>query len=206
MHVREGRATPSLGRILGYTFRLGALWCDAPAQMRLKRQWNCGLLKTSNIDSTAYREAMSRFAGAVNVVTTDGKAGRRGVTVSAACSVSDNPATLLVCLNRANPFNKMFEENGVFVLNTLASAQQSLAVAFSGKDHLTQDERFALAEWETLESGGPVLVNALASFDCRLIDAKDVATHRVLFGEVTAIRTAANLTPLVYHNRGYHTF
>lgn len=80
---------------------------------------------------------MSHFAGAVHVVTTDGKAGRRGVTVSAACSVSDSPGTLLVCLNHNNPFNRMFDDNGVFVLNTLASIHQSLAVAFSGKEHLT---------------------------------------------------------------------
>ena len=164
------------------------------------------MLKTHSIDSAAYREAMSRFAGAVHVVTTDGKAGRRGVTVSAACSVSDSPATILVCLNRNNPHNRMFEENGVFVLNTLASFHQPLAVAFSGKEHLTQDDRFALAGWETLDSGAPVLSDGLAAFDCRLIDAKDMATHRVLFGEVTAIKTAVNLTPLVYHNRGYHTF
>lgn len=175
-------------------------------QTRRETGRNPGLLKTHTIDSAAYREAMSRFAGAVHVVTTDGKAGRRGVTVSAACSVSDSPATILVCLNRNNPHNRMFEENGVFVLNTLASIHQPLAIAFSGKEHLTQDERFALASWETLDSGAPVLSGAMASFDCRLIDAKDMATHRVLFGEVTAIRTAANLSPLVYHNRGYHTF
>ena len=164
------------------------------------------LLKTHSIDSAAYREAMSRFAGAVHVVTTDGKAGRRGVTVSAACSVSDSPATILVCLNRNNPFNKMFEDNGVFVLNTLASFHQPLAVAFSGKEHLSQDDRFALASWETLDSGAPVLSDGLAAFDCRFIDAKDMATHRVLFGEVTAIKTAVNVLPLVYHNRGYHSF
>ncbi len=164
-----------------------------------------GLLKLKTVDSTAYRDAMSRFAGAVHVVTTDGPAGRRGVTVSAACSVSDSPATLLVCLNRNHAHNLMFDKNGVFVLNTLGAIHQPLAVAFSGKDHLTQDERFSLAEWESGETGAPVLTGALASFECRLIDAKDMATHRVLFGEVTSIRTRDDVTPLVYHHRGYHT-
>ncbi len=163
------------------------------------------LLKLKNVDSVAFREAMSRFAGAVHVVTTDGAHGRRGVTVSAACSVSDNPATLLVCLNRNNPLNAVFEQNSVFTLNTLSAAQQALAVAFSGKEHLTQDQRFALGEWETVDTGAPVLIGAIASFECRLIDAKDVATHRVLFGEVTAIKTGDSLSPLVYLNRGYHT-
>ena len=63
--------------------------------------WMSDLLKLKNVDSVAFREAMSRFAGAVHVVTTDGAHGRRGVTVSAACSVSDNPATLLVSVGRA---------------------------------------------------------------------------------------------------------
>ncbi|MGL4490188.1 MAG: flavin reductase [Rhizobiaceae bacterium] len=163
------------------------------------------MLKLKTVDSTAYRDAMSRFAGAVHVVTTDGKAGRRGVTVSAACSVSDSPATLLVCLNRKNEHNLLFDQNGVFVLNTLGATHEPLAVAFSGKDHLTQEERFAFADWDAGETGAPVLVGALASFECRLIDAKDMATHRVLFGEVTAIRTRDDVSPLVYHHRGYHT-
>ncbi|MGI9399929.1 MAG: flavin reductase, partial [Rhizobiaceae bacterium] len=52
------------------------------------------------ISPERYRDAMSCFAGAVNIAATDGEAGRRGVTVSAALSVSDNPGTVLICLNR----------------------------------------------------------------------------------------------------------
>ena len=39
------------------------------------------------------------LSAAVNVVTTDGPAGRHGFTASAVCSVTDNPPTLLVCMN-----------------------------------------------------------------------------------------------------------
>ena len=166
---------------------------------------NIVLLQTKIVHPQDYRDAMAHFAGAVNLVTTDGPAGRRGVTVSAACSVSDNPATVLVCLMKSNPLNALFEENGVFVLNTLASSHQPLAEAFSGKGKLEQDERFALGEWETLVTGAPVLSGALASFDCRLIEAKDMSTHRVLFGEVTGLKAASNLAPLIYHNRAYHS-
>jgi len=41
-------------------------------------------------------------------------------------------------------------------------------------------------------------------FDCELIDTKDLATHRVLFGKVTGLRMGDNLRPLIYHARGYH--
>jgi cob(II)yrinic acid a,c-diamide reductase len=163
------------------------------------------LLQTKIVHPQDYRDAMAHLAGAVNIVTTDGPAGRRGVTVSAACSVSDNPATILVCLMKSHPLNGLFEANGVFALNTLAAVHQPLAEAFSGKTQLDMDERFALGNWERLATGSPVLSGAIATFDCRLIEAKDVSTHRVLFGEVTGLKAASNLAPLIYHNRAYHS-
>jgi len=161
------------------------------------------VLKKNAVEPRLYREAMSHFAGAVHVVATDGPYGRRGTTVIAACSVSDDPPTILVCLNRLKPENDCFAQNGVFALNTLSSAQRPLADAFSGLTGLTQDERFALGEWETVASGAPVLVGAEASFDCHLVEAKDFATHRILFGKVTGVRIGDSLEPLIYHRRAY---
>jgi len=163
------------------------------------------VLKKNAVEPRLYREAMSRFAGAVHVVTTDGPHGRRGATVIAACSVSDDPPTILVCLNRMKPENDCFAKNGVFALNTLAPAQQKLADAFSGLTGLTQDERFALGEWEAVSSGAPVLVGALATFDCHLVEARDFATHRILLGKVTGIRIGDLDEPLIYYRRAYRT-
>jgi cob(II)yrinic acid a,c-diamide reductase len=161
------------------------------------------VLKKSEVEPRHYRDAMSRFAGAVHVVTTDGKAGRRGTTVIAACSVSDNPPTVLVCLNRSNEANDLYVNNGVFALNTLAASQQDLANAFSGLTGLSQDERFALAEWDTIATGAPALAEAAAVFDCELVETKDFATHRVHFGRVKGVRIGDSLEPLLYYNREY---
>jgi cob(II)yrinic acid a,c-diamide reductase len=162
------------------------------------------LLKRSETDPALYRDAMSRFAGAVHVVTTDGPAGRRGTTVIAACSVSDRPPMILVCLNRENAENDRFASNGVFALNTLAAGHADLANAFSGLTGLPQDDRFAKGAWHKLVTGAPVLTDSLASFDCEVADYRDMATHRVLFGKVTGLRIGDNLQPLIYHNRAYH--
>ncbi|MBO6719560.1 MAG: flavin reductase [Rhizobiaceae bacterium] len=161
------------------------------------------MLKNNAVEPRAYRDAMARFAGAVHVIVTDGKAGRRGVTVIATCSVSDNPPTILVCLNRENAANDAFVTNGAFTLNTLTDAQQPIANAFSGLTGLDQQARFAEAEWDTIATGVPTLVGAAAVFDCDLVDSKDLATHRVLFGRVRGVRVGDSLTPLIYHNRGY---
>lgn len=161
------------------------------------------MLKKNDIEGAAYRDAMSRFAGAVHIVTTDGPGGRRGATVIAACSVSDNPPIVLVCLNRQNMRNDAFVANGNFALNTLSAAQQPVAAAFSGQTGLPPDERFALGAWTTLSTGAPVLAGALANFDCKIIDTKELATHRVLFGKVTGLSIGDNLSPLIYRDRGY---
>lgn len=161
------------------------------------------MLKNTAVEPRTYRDAMARFAGAVHVIATDGKAGRRGVTVIAACSVSDNPPTILVCLNRENLANDMFRDNGAFTLNTLARAHEPLANAFSGLTGLSQEDRFLLAGWDTIATGAPALVGAAAVFDCELVDSKDLATHRVLFGRVRGVRIGDSLDPLLYYNRAY---
>ncbi len=162
------------------------------------------MLKKNDIGPQTYRDAMARFAGAVHVVTTDGPGGRRGATVIAACSVSDSPPMVLVCLNRENPKNEPFVINGRFALNTLSSEQKPVAMAFSGLTGLAPAERFAIAEWDVISTGAPTLKGALSVFDCELVDSKDLATHRVLFGKVTGLRIGDNLRPLIYHDRDYH--
>ncbi len=162
------------------------------------------MLTTPHIEPHAYRDAMSRFAGAVHVVTTAGPAGPRGATVIAACSVSDTPPTILVCVNRGSRSNDLFVDNGVFALNTLTAQHQALSIAFSGITGLSTEERFAHGEWDVIETGSPTLRDALTVFDCRLIEAKDVATHRVLFGKVVGLRIGERQQPLIYHDREYH--
>ncbi len=146
---------------------------------------------------------MSRFAGHVHVVTTGGPAGRRGVTVIAACSVSDTPPTVLVCLNRHHPENHVFADNGVFALNTLCANHQPLADAFSGLGKLPGEERFARGQWLTGATGAPLLSDAAAVFDCTLVETHEIATHRIMIGKVEAVRIGEGQSALIYHNRGY---
>ncbi|APH72380.1 flavin reductase [Aquibium oceanicum] len=162
------------------------------------------MLKKSQIEPGHYRDAMANFAGAVHIVTTDGAAGRRGATVIAACSVSDNPPTILVCLNRENEDNDRFRDNGVFALNTLGARHEPLASDFSGLTGKSQAERFESGGWEKIATGAPTLPDALAVFDCELVEAKDFATHRVLFGRVRALHVGDDSRPLLYHRRSYH--
>jgi cob(II)yrinic acid a,c-diamide reductase len=102
------------------------------------------LTDQSVLDPLVYRDGMARYAGHVQIVTTRLAGVMRGVTVTAACSVSDAPPTVLVCLNSSNPNNNIFEESRIFALNALAAHHQPVAAAFAGLGGVAAQERFRL--------------------------------------------------------------
>jgi len=148
---------------------------------------------------------MAHYAGHVQLVTTALHGVRRGVTVTAACSVSDDPPTVLACLNCSNPNNHIFLDSGVFAVNTLAVQHQAMAAAFAGFDGKTGDERFAMADWDSLVTGSPTLTDARAVFDCRLIEHKVMATHMILFGEVVGLRIGNGTPSLLFLDREWRS-
>lgn len=149
-----------------------------------------------------FRNAMSRMAAAVNVVTTDGPGGRKGFAATAVCSVTDSPPTLLVCLNRSASVHAAVMANGVLCVNVLSQGHQDLSRLFGGRT--PHEERFDAAEWSVLSTGSPVLADALVSFDCRIVHCGDGGTHDVLMCEVEAIRRRDGGQGLVYFDRAYH--
>ena len=158
----------------------------------------------SVVSRQIYREAMARVGAAVHVVTTDGPAGRHGFTASAVASVTDDPPTLLVCQYRGSDANPAFKANGLLCVNTLAAAQEDLSAVFAGMTDCDMQGRFAAGDWGTLASGAPVLLGALASFDCRISRVVEVGTHSVLFCEVQAIAAGDVHEGLIYFGRRYH--
>ena len=157
----------------------------------------------ASVDAAAFRDAMSRLGAAVHVVTSAGPGGKTGFTATAVCSVSDQPATLLVCLNRRSNSAPLLSQNGVFCVNTLGAGESNIADIFAGRSGVHLEERFTVGEWITLKTGSPVLASAVVAFDCRTIEIKAVASHNVIFGAVEAVRLGPGGPALVYHDRAY---
>jgi len=149
-----------------------------------------------------FREAMSHLGAAVHVITTAGPAGRSAFTATAACSVSDQPPTLLVCVNRRAQSAPIVSANGVFCVNTLRAGQESIADFFAKKSS-NKAAAFETSEWMSLETGSPVLSSAVVACDCRIIELKQVASHTVIFGAVTGVHLGPPGLALVYHDRAY---
>jgi len=148
---------------------------------------------------------MSHAAQTVNVVTTDGPAGRAGVTVSAMSSVSaDTPRpTLLVCVHRDSNSAPKILENGVFCVNVLRDDQSFISDTFAGRFRDQVIDKFDCAKWQKMGTGAARVVDPLVAFDCRVVSSDLVGTHHVFFGEVQEIFVAATGSPLIYAKRAY---
>lgn len=157
--------------------------------------------RIASVESTEFRNGMSRLGAAVNIVTTRTAEGLFGFTASAVCSVSDAPATLLACINRSSSCFPAFEMARFFCVNTLAPGHEGLSNLFGGKTSMA--ERFSCGRWAKVRTGAPVLEDACVSFECELTHARDEGTHRVLFGRVISIGVNDSQAALLYCARRY---
>src|SRR5258708_30836411 len=148
---------------------------------------------------------MSHAACTVNVVTTDGVAGRHGITVSAMVSVSaDTPRpTLLVCSHHLSPVADALLQNGVFCVNVLREDQAHISDTFAGRSGAPGLEKFDCAEWTTQLTGAPRVLDALVAFDCRVTGSDRIGSHFVVLGSVEDIFVAGAGGPLIYPNPAY---
>jgi flavin reductase len=160
--------------------------------------------QTRVVDRTDFREAMARLGAAVNIVTTRGPLGDTGFTASAVSSVTDDPAIILVCMNRASRQHDIFLAAGCLCVNILTSEDEHLSPIFSGKDNLPMPERFGRAKWRRLVTGAPALEGAAAVLDCEITRNVEIGTHSVMFCTVQAIHLGNNASGLIYHGRAYH--
>jgi flavin reductase (DIM6/NTAB) family NADH-FMN oxidoreductase RutF len=158
-------------------------------------------LQTSET-SDKFVAAMGMAATGVSVVTTDGPAGRFGITVSAVSSVSADPPLVLACVSRRSPAAAAIEANGRFSINMLAADNRGVAETFAGRPREGKPYDFAAHDWDEGQSGLPVLADAAAVFECVMAEAYDAGTHRIFIGRVVAAKRG-EAEPLVYHNRAF---
>lgn len=153
------------------------------------------------VDADQFRLGMRALAAAVSIITSTSAGHRHGMTATAVCSVSAEPPTLLVCLNKVTSTHAAVAKSGVFCVNLLRAEDWELSTAFSGMQ--SGEARFKSREWTHLKTGSPVLIEALASFDCRVVKTVVQGTHSVLFGRVEQVLFGKKGKPLLYAEGHY---
>ena len=153
------------------------------------------------VSPDAYRFAMRFVPSAVTIITARHDGDRNGLTATAVASVSADPPQLLVCVNRQASAEPLIAASGRFAVNVLALEHQESADRFS-QSTLSSGERFEAHRWIDLPSGVPALADAIAVFECRIVQHSQLGTHSLFIGEVVGIRTTTG-EPLLYHAGRY---
>ncbi|HZV76405.1 MAG TPA: flavin reductase family protein [Candidatus Babeliales bacterium] len=150
----------------------------------------------------AFRQAMRRVPTGVTVVTTLKEGEPRGITVNAFASVSLEPPSLLICINREARSYLFISSSRVFCVNVLAGDQRQLAQHFSGG---VRERQFAEIGYGVDATGAPVLLGTIAHFDCALTKEYRFGSHSILIGQVVSCAARPG-SPLGYFNGGFHDF
>ena len=153
---------------------------------------------TGQITAEGYKAGMRQLAASVNIVAAEFNGARDGLTATAACSISAEPAQLLVSVNSATGAHTVIRKAGAFSLNILARDQEDVAKRFAGMDGSERAERFDLGTWETMIIGAPLLSGAVANFDCEIEQMVTAATHTIFIGLVVGVRSREDGRPLLY--------
>jgi flavin reductase (DIM6/NTAB) family NADH-FMN oxidoreductase RutF len=151
----------------------------------------------------SFRAAMRHLAGGVSVITSGRGNDRNGLTATSVSSLSTEPASLIVCINRNCSMLPQLREQGTFGVNILAAGHRDVADRFAGRCGVSGAARFAGAEWIELVTGAPLLIDALAAIDCTVDSILDWNTHALVIGRVEAVRLHGGPQALVYWRGGY---
>ena len=157
------------------------------------------------VNPERFMDGMRGLAEGVCIVTTSLGTIRLGMTVTAFSSLSIQPPSLLICINKNSESHDLIVKTHVFCINVLTQSHVDLAIRFSGQVGLKGEERFGHGAWTLLVTGAPVLRDSIASFDCELFAAHEAATHTIFLGTVVDMLMVQdpNAQPLIYTNRTY---
>ncbi len=152
------------------------------------------------INSEDFRNAMSRFASGVTVVTTkDANGDLHGITVSAFSSVSLDPPLVLICIENSTGSVHALKRSEMFVVNVLSRDQIELSERFAAQ--IT--DKFTGVDLDLNIDGIPVISNCLANLTCRVRNVYDGGDHTIFVGEVEKAEVAEG-DPIIYFRSDYH--
>lgn len=157
---------------------------------------------SGSVTAEEFREAMSRLAAGVSIVTSIGpNAEPRGLTATAVCSVSLAPPLVLASLSNGSATGEAVAATEAFVLNFLGRGEEELARRFAG----ATVEKFAGIGWEPGATGCPTIPEALAVCECTLENAIPAGDHTLFVGRVVhaTVNQAVPNDPLIYFSGAY---
>lgn len=152
-----------------------------------------------SVEQLSYRDVLSQLATGVAVLTVNYGGVIHGITVNAFCYLSHEPSLVLVCIKQDSYFLSLIERSRSFGVNILAETGEPLARHFASRT----STRFLNIAYRLSPAGIPLLQEALATIECRVVNQYPGGDHSIVTGEIFNAEVVEYSQPLVYFRRGY---
>lgn len=110
--------------------------------------------------------------------------------MTAVTPVTDEPPTIMLCINRKSAIIPILQTNRDLCINTLSESQQDIAEHFAGLTGLSPEERFAYHIWNRGETGQLEVEGALAHLHGRIVSQHEIGTHFIFYVEINEIKNS----------------
>ena len=151
-------------------------------------------------DQDDFRKAMRNYIYSVSILSNKNIDGElNAITVSSVTSISMEPPSLLVCINKSSRIHDTLVKNSDFCINLLNKNQQEISNICS-TDSL-YDQRFDHDKWNTQTI--PFLEEAQANIFCSIEDLVPYHTHTIVIGRVLNAISNDKINTLSYVNGKY---
>lgn len=144
-------------------------------------------------DLDVMKQVNRQFVTGVTVVTTMDGQTPRGLAVNAFSSISLDPATVMVCVQRTSSTHDCLFRAGHLAINILSTDQLDVVGTFAGKS----DDKFKDIAWESGPFGSPLLARSAAHMEAEIRERLQASTHTVFICRVVHA-SVDERQPMVY--------
>jgi flavin reductase (DIM6/NTAB) family NADH-FMN oxidoreductase RutF len=155
-----------------------------------------------SVDTVAFRHAVSTFGTGVTVITTGSDGVYHAMTANAFMSLSLEPITVLVSVEKSAHTYPIITRSGAFTVNILAEDQEEVSRTYASKA-MQEYHDLKHADFTVGGNGVPKLAGCIAYIECRTIQTYDAFDHTLFIGEVQEAQVARDVPPLVYFRSAY---
>ncbi|WP_336490810.1 flavin reductase family protein [Methylobacterium nigriterrae] len=148
----------------------------------------------ARISNEEFKPVMRRFAACVNVITSVDGETKNGMTATAVCSVSADPPSVLIIVNKSSRSHALISRSQAFGVNVLSSEQEDIASHFASKSA----DPFAEIDHWIGRTGCPIICDADAYLECSVVKETDFGTHTIFIGQIVSCDVSSK-PPLLYH-------
>ena len=146
--------------------------------------------------------ALAGLTTGIYVLTVRAGERQHGMSSSWATQVSGLPVLIMAAVDQQHVTHQMVVESGAFALNIVGTQSKRLEDYFYSTQARQPDNLAPFAR-EFGRTGTPLLQDALASLDCRLVSTHAAGDHTLFVGEVVEARVRHLDRPLTSQELPY---